>query len=227
MLRVFSAVIGVCSLAIPCAAVAASPLQFVKEYISAINAIEDIRTAAEKDQAEKPDPTHVLLSCIRSTEAWKLELSGDINIMNGAHLQTGWQADEVPQDMAKLFAEKLAIVNDLSSLCSTLAAGPKPGVDYGALLVEMPKITSRMNYIDKLIFDTSPMAFMTLTSNRPDSQNHMSHLVITRVEKADLIATIKGDFGDRLDKPNQNYAVGIAQIFKDKLNEFRAADDPW
>lgn len=220
--------IGTFALATPCsAAVADTPLQFVREYIYEISSIENIRATSEKEQAAEPDSTHVMLTCIRTTEAWNLELSGDINIMNGKHLDTGSQADEAPQDVAKLFTQKREIVSALASICSTMAKGPRDGVDYGEIMANMPKITAQLDYIDKLIFQTSPLVFMTLISNRPDSRNHMSHLVITKAERVALIDTIVASFGDRLDKPDQKYAVAIGQIFKDKLNEFHAFDDPW
>lgn len=228
MQRILIFVCSIMSLALANPAIAAdSPLRFVREYINEIGSIENVRLKAEKQQAEEPDPSHTIMTCIRSGESWRLELSGDINIMNTMHIDTGSAVDEAPQDVAKLFVQKREIIAELSKVCATMAEGPKDGVDYGAISASLPKFTAQIEYIDKLIFQTSPLVFATLISNRPDSQNHLSHLVITSAERDELIQTIIANFGDKLNNRDQSYAVGIGKLFKDKLLEFHAFDEPW
>jgi TPR repeat protein len=220
--------IGDFSLATPSSA-ADTPLEFVQKYIHAVSSIEYIRATSEKELAAEPDSTQITLTCIRSTEALNLELLASIAIMNSTHLQTGFGADEAPQLAAGYFALKREAENELGSICASAIAdeSKKSGVDYGAILVNMAKITARINYIDKLIYQNSGLVFMTLISKRPDSQNHMSHLVITRSERAALLETIVASFGDKLEKPDKKYTVAIGQLFIDKLTEFRPFDDPW
>ena len=52
-----------------------------------------------------------------------------------------------------------------------LLSGPKPGVDYGAVAAEAPKITARLDYLDRVLFETaSPLVFMSLIHPKPISR---------------------------------------------------------
>ena len=91
---------------------------------------------------------------------------------------------------------------------------PKPGVDYAALAAEMPKIRARLEYIDNIAFDASPLVFATLISDRPDSQGHVSHLVISCDDRARLVDRIDSDFGVKLAAKDADYHVGQAQMLR-------------
>ncbi len=45
-----------------------------------------------------------------------------------------------------------------------------------------------MEDIDKTIFtNVTPLVFATLIDRKPDSRNHVSHVVITKAQRADLL----------------------------------------
>jgi hypothetical protein len=101
-------------------------------------------------------------------------------------------------------------------------------VDYAKLTADLPKIRARLDYIDKALFEASPLVFTTLVSVKPDSKGRTSHLIITKAERADLIEQIDTDFGSKLDAQRPNYVVAAALILRDGLQkDYKSSDDPW
>jgi hypothetical protein len=72
--------------------------------------------------------------------------------------------------------------------------GPREGVDHRQLAAEMPQVRAQLDSIDQTLFEVSPAVFATLIDLRPDSGNHASHLVITKVEKSKLRSDIDVQF---------------------------------
>lgn len=66
------------------------------------------------------------------------------------------------------------------AMASAFVQGPKPGVDYRAMAAEAPKLTAMIEYVDKSVFQATPLIFATLIADKSDSQGHMSRLRITR-----------------------------------------------
>ena len=72
------------------------------------------------------------------------------------------------------------------------------------------------------------MIFATLIDQKPDSKNHVSHLIITKAERAKLLSELTGDFGSKLDQKDQNFTVSAASVLKAYLlKDFKCSDDPW
>ncbi len=107
--------------------------------------------------------------------------------------------------------------------------GPKPGVDYATLATRMPEITAEMEYADESIFKLTPLVFATLISDKSDSKNHLSHLIITRAERKTLVDTINRHFGSSLTEKNQDWTVSSASVLRTYLTEksYKFSDDPW
>jgi hypothetical protein len=81
-------------------------------------------------------------------------------------------------------------------------------------------------FIDETELRASALVFATLINMRADTQNHVSHMVITRAERDELVGQIERAFGDKLNAPD-DYAAGQAVVLRTKLKEFKCADDPW
>lgn len=76
--------------------------------------------------------------------------------------------------------------------------------------------------------DATAMVFMTLIDPTPDSQNHLSHLIITKAEKADLQNQLNILLKDLPDKGDQDYYISSAMILRAGLQKgHKCADDPW
>jgi hypothetical protein len=69
---------------------------------------------------------------------------------------------------------------------------------------------------------------MTLIDPKPDKNNHMSRLIITRSERDQLVRTLKTGLGNKMDQANQNFIVSSATILRDFLTKkgYKCSDEP-
>lgn len=226
-MRALIAALAITLLSVPALAQNAAPgdvYGFASQYIRTLSALEAIRGQALRDA--KSD-TNQLEGCIRSAEAFQLELNADIAALKSFHL-AGESRANTPQQFAKILELKRDIYRELGTSCEQMMEGPKPGIDYGAIAANAPKLTARMDYLDKTLFDVTPLAFAALIRDKPDSQNHMSHLAITREQISSLEQTIKLDFGKKLDEPNPDYIVSAAGVLYFYLAKkgYKGSDEP-
>lgn len=199
-------------------------LEFVAEYVRELAAVQDIRESAEKDL--KQDPQSAFSNGIHTGTMMQLELGSQINQLKRIHLDDPFN-DLIPS-ITGLYQDKIDLWQQLIDICSAFVGGPKPKVDYEKLAADMPKVRARLDFIDKTLFEATPVIFTTLIDMRPDSQGHASHLLITKAEREDLIKKIDTDFGPQLDDKNANYTISAAWVLKAGLQkDFKSSDDPW
>ena len=99
-------------------------------------------------------------------------------------------------------------------ISSQFVAGPKPGVDYPALAPKVPGIRAELHDARKAVFDAAALVFMTLIDQKPDSQGHVSHLLISKAEKADLQDQLDITLKDEPDKGDHDYYVSAAMVLR-------------
>jgi hypothetical protein len=107
-------------------------------------------------------------------------------------------------------------------------SGPKPGVDYDALVTEAPKLTAKNEHIDRTLFQAASLVFGMLIDTKPDKDGHASRLVITRAERVDLLKSLQAGFGKKMDKKgDQGYFVASGTVLRDLLSKqgYRCADE--
>jgi hypothetical protein len=201
-------------------------LAFVTEYIRELGATEDVRAAAEKELAQAHDDNERLSDAVHGSTLIQLELQSQIGMLKSMKLNAPYE--QLIPNIAAFYGDKVAVHQQLVDLTSTFLAGPKPGVDFGALAAEMPKLRARLDYLDKALFEASPLVFATLIDPKPDSKNHVSHLIVTRAERTKLIANVNKAFGEKLTQKNPNYTVSAAYILKVYFQkDFKCSDEPW
>jgi len=199
-------------------------LRFVSEYIRELGAIERIRSSAESDLKDKNGDAFA--GCIRNSTSMQLELQSQISMLSTMRLNPPF--DALPRNLAQFYGQKIDSYQDFIDVCSALLAGPKPNVDYEKLAAEAPKITARLDYLDHALFEASPLIFATLIDPKPDSKNHVSHLVITKAERRRLIKDITEMFGSKLAQKDQNYTVSAASVLRVYLlKDYKCSDEPW
>lgn len=212
-------------MALPATRVAAetSHLVFVTEYARELGVNEHMRELGEKDMAEDTDK---LSATIRSSTRILLELNSQISMMKRTTLNAPF--DSLPGSIAEFYQFKVGIHQKMIDLATALMSGPKPGVDYGAMVAEAPKLTATLEFVDRSIFQTTPMIFATLIADKPDSQGHMSRLRIKRAERDKLVQFLQIDFGAKMDAKDQNYIVSSASVLRDFLMKkgYKCSDDP-
>ena len=57
-------------------------------------------------------------------------------------------------------------------------------------------------------------------------QGHASHLVISCDDRKRLVGQIDSDFGAKLAAKDAGFGVAQAQLFREKLLEFKCAEEP-
>jgi hypothetical protein len=201
-------------------------LIFVTEFIRELAAIEDIRAAAEQDLKPEGPPEAVFTNMVYTSTRMQLELKVQVSRLKGMRLTKPY--DEVIPDLTAFYQSKLELWAKLEQIASAIISGPKPDVDYGKLAAAMPQIRATLDAVDQAIFKATPLIFATLIDLRPDSENHVSHLIVTQAERKRLISAIDTHFGSKLDQKDQNYTVSAASVLKAYLlKDFKSADDPW
>jgi hypothetical protein len=206
----------------------ASHLAFVTEYIRELAAVENIRDSA-KQELKDADEMEKLSSAIHVNTLFQLELQSEIGMLKAMRLNPPYN-DIIP-DIASLYDSKITVYKRLTSIVRIIlagAGGPKPNVDYAGLAGEMPELRARLDYIDHTLFhDVTPLVFFTLVDPKPDSQNHVSHMIITKAERARLLKTLADEFGEKMDQKDQNFGVSSATVLRGFLRERKCSDDPW
>ena len=201
-------------------------LIFVSEYIRELGAIEHIRDNVLADL--KANGAVNLSDCIRNTTSFQLELQSQVSMLKSMHLNPPFE--EILKGIIDFDVLKIDLWKGFNNACATLMegqiSGPKAGIDYGKMAAAAPKITAQLEYIDKTLFQLSPMVFATLIDQKPDSNNHLSYLIITKSERAKLIHDIDLQFGDNLSNKDQNYTVSSASVLKAYLQkDYKCSDD--
>jgi hypothetical protein len=96
------------------------------------------------------------------------------------------------------------------------------------MVADMPKIRAFLDSMDETLFQASGVAWAILIDQKPDSKNHLSHLMITKAERAELLRDLDAGFGQKLDDKNANYLVSSAALLKILLTKnYEYADEPW
>jgi len=180
-------------------------LAFVSEYIRELGANESVRELSERELASEKD-VNQLVAGIRGSTRIILELKSQISMLKGMHLNKPFE--QLTDHIAAFYQQKIDLHNSFIQLSTELLSGPKPGVDYGALTAEAPKITAGLEYIDRSLFQATPLIFATLIDMKPDKQGHASRLIVTRAEREQLVRSLQTSFGKKLDQQHQNLIVG-------------------
>ncbi len=156
-----------------------------------------------------------------------LELKSQTRILSAMHLSKPY--DVLIPSVAGLYKQKIALFERLLETDRTMLEGPKSGVDYSKLAAELPELRAKIDDVDHTLFDATPLVFMSLVNPRPDSQDHVSHLVITCAERTQLIVQMNASFGDKLNQKNQPYGVSSATVLRDALltKGYKCSDEPW
>jgi hypothetical protein len=213
------------SLALPISVAAADENEahrFVAEYIRELGATEHLNDAAKVNPEEK---NTAFLKCVRTDPQYGIELLAQIAILKTMKF-SGDQA-ELLDTIMKANYKKISYYDAIKKACDTFVSGPKREVEYDHLFEQIAQITAKLEYIDKALFEASPLIFATLLDSTTDTKNSIGRLVITNAERQDLISKIDAEFGNKLTQENQNYTVSSASSIKAYLKkDFKSADEP-
>jgi len=200
-------------------------LAFVTEYVRELGAIEIIRAAGEQEQAEGKQ-AEVFSNAIHTSTLFQLELGSQIRVLKDMILRPPF--DDLTKNLVGFYAKKMELYQRMIDISTAFIGSPKPGVDYDKMAAEMPKIRASLEFVERALFEATPLIFATLIDQRADSKNHASHLIITKAERTKLLDDIAARFGSKLDQKGQNFTVSAASVLQGYLQKnFRCSDEPW
>jgi len=201
-----------------------SHLMFVTEFIRELAAINNVRASALKEV--KQDSTgNVFAGAVHTGTLFRLELGAQIGTLGKMRLNAPY--GELIPIIVRCYEEKIKLWQRMIDVSSALIV-PKPDADIGKLTAEMAEVRAKIDFVDQTLFQTTPAVFITLIDTKSDSKGHTSHLIITKEERAKLLADLADNFGSKLDEPDQNYTVSAAKLVKDGLlKNFKCSDEPW
>jgi hypothetical protein len=205
-----------------------TPLAFVTEYIRQLAQNEDIRAQLEQEynKASKQGPQAAMREAIYVSTRVQLELRDQIGRLREIHLSKEFEF--IVPGIIAFDEQKIEMHQRIIDIAGAFVEGPKPGVDYGKLGVEMPQVRAVLDETDHNLMEVAPAVLMMLVDQRADSKGNLSHLLITKTEAAKLLADLRIYFGAKLEEKNPPYLVGTAQILKAGLSkQWKYADDPW
>jgi hypothetical protein len=202
----------------------------IVEYIRSLGAIYNLQqiSSIELQDDNNSDNPNIskMMSAIRNSTRVKLELNTSISAFEGMNLNKPFET--LLPTTIQFYKQKVELHNELISIATMfLDQTPKPGVDYTKMVARMPEITASLEYIDESIFQSMVLVFALLIDEKPDSEGHMSHLNITKVQRQKLIDTINGLFGESLDKQNKNWTVSSAALLRAYLLKDYKSTDEW
>src|SRR5258708_13772359 len=202
-------------------------LEFVTEYIRELASVEQMRAEGEEEnKQDTKDGKLPFAGLIHTSTMFELELRSQIKMLRGMRLNPPF--DDLIPNITTFEEHKIQHWRRMSEIGSEFMGGPKKGVDYTKLAAEMPKIRGELEFIDQSLFEATPLVFGTLIDMKEDSKGHANHLIITKEQRAALIAKLNDSFGAKLDQKKQNYIVSAASVLRDYLNkDFKCSDEPW
>jgi len=191
-----------------------------------LSPIDRVWSKGENEYSKDKTPDQQFSTGINFGKSVQLELRSQIGMLKRMRLN-GPLERLIPTFIA-LYQHRIELHQKLIDIDSKFLAGPRSGVDYQALVAKVPEIRAELDDIEKSIFEASPLIFMTLIDQKPDSHGHMSHLLITKAEKSDLRDQLEIMLKDEPDKGDHDYYISSAMILKGGLQKgHKCADEPW
>jgi hypothetical protein len=201
-------------------------LRFVKEYVRELIEDESLKATSLKELSGATTPNEKFSTDIYFSKSVQLELRSQIAILKSMHLNDPFNT--LIPTLIDFYQHQIQLHQELIDISGKFLAGPKAGVNYEALAAKVPEIRAELDAIGKGAFEAAAMVFMTLIDPKPDSQNHLSHLLITKTEKADLQDQLNIILKDEPDQGDHDYYIGGAMVLRGGLQKgHKCADEPW
>ena len=201
-------------------------LQFVNEYVRELNEAEAIQKHGQKELAEAKTMYETYSASIYFSKSMQLELRSEIAILKSMRLNGRF--DVLIPTLIASYQRQIQLHQQLIDIGANFVAGPKDGVDYQALAAKMPEIRAEVDDARKVVFDVAAYVFMTLIDMKPDSQGHISHLIISKADKAALQDHLDLILKDEPDKGDHDFYISAAMILRGCFQKgHKCADEPW
>jgi hypothetical protein len=201
-------------------------LTFVKEYVRQLMSDEDLKVSAQKELGEAKTPDEQFSTGIYASKSIELQLGSQIRMFKSMRLDPPYEA--LIPTLIDAYQSEIGFHQRLIEINSKFLAGPKPEVDYQALAAELPQLRAGLEATQKAVFEATPLIFLTLIDMKPDSQGHVSHLLITKEEKSDLQGALDIILKGQPEHGDHDYYISAAMILRDAfLKGHKCSDEAW
>jgi hypothetical protein len=201
-------------------------LNVVKEYIRELTEDEDLLKTGQKEISEATTPNEKFSAVVYYSKSTQLELRSQIRVLQNMHLNDPF--DTLIPSLINIYEYQIDVHQKLIDIGGKFLAGPKEGVDYQAMGAKVPELRAELDDSRKRVFQAAALVFMTLIDQKPDSQGHVSHLLITKSEKADLQEQLDIMLKGEPDEGDHDYYVSAAMVLRGGLEKgHKCADEPW
>lgn len=198
---------------------------FANEFIRELYLTQKMRDTFERDHAEDHSNADTMRTMIRTSTRIKLELQANLAILAELHLDPFM--DQMHTALVEINKQKIAVQEEIINTASVFISGPKPNIDYDALLARTPQLTAKNDYLDEMTFDVGKLVSVSLIDMRPDSQGHASHLILSDDQRRRMLDTIETLFRSTADNKDKNYTTSAAWLVHDVVLARKSSDDPW
>ncbi len=189
--------------------------EVMSEYVRQLLTMHDVQEAAARELKDAKDQNSMMMTSIGGSTRIKLELIRNINALKAMKIAPPF--DSLAPNVIDLYGKKRELHDNLIQIASEFTAGPKPGVDYGNLAAAMPQITATLEYLDKALYDATPMFCLLLVDQERETNGKLEHLVITSAQRKQLVSRLDRGFGAQFRAKNPNYNTGAALVIRDFL----------
>jgi hypothetical protein len=201
-------------------------LAFVTEYVRELISDENIKTHGLKELSEAKTTEKQISTGIYFSRSVQLELRSQIRMLNSMRLAKPFET--LIPSLVVFYQHQVELHQSLIDITSQFIGGQEPGIDYPALAAKMPQIRAELDQSQKAVFEATPLIFMALVDEKPDSQNHLSHLSITKAEKSELQDQLLIILKDEPEKEDHDYYISSAMILRAGLQKGHlCVDEPW
>lgn len=201
-------------------------LRFVKEYVRELISDEDLKTNGQKELSAAKTTEEQISTGIYFSKSVQLDLRSQIRMLKDMRLAKPFET--LIPDLIAFYQHEVELHQSLIDINTKFIGGPRSGVDYQALAAKLPQIRAELEASQKAVFEATPLIFMALVDQKPDSQNHVSHLLITKAEKTDLQGQLDIMLKDEPDKGDHDYYISAAMVLRGGLQKgYKCADEPW
>lgn len=203
-----------------------SHLRFVNEYVRELMEAESLKQHGEKELNEAKTLNEKFSSGIYFSKSTQLELRSEIGVLKSMHLNGSF--DSLIPTLIASYERQIQLHQTLIDIGGNFVAGPREGVDYQALAAKVPEIRAELDDARKIVFDMAAFVTMSLLDMKEDSQGHVSHLTITKVEKSALQDQLNIMLKEVPEQGDHDYYISAAMVLRAGLQKgHKCADEPW
>jgi hypothetical protein len=199
-------------------------LAFVREFIREMRELENLRAQGEKDLVQVKDGNERLLAFVHWATSVQMASETDIYMLKDVKLD-GHNHDS-PILLAKAHQARIDLLEHMKDISKQMLRGPQPGVDYSQIMTDMTESRAALERMNSsLVNPMSGLVFVSLIDiDHPDSQDHVSFLIISKKERRELVKSLAFTTGPAAtNSPFQN-AGGVVYDFLVKKG-FKCADE--